>query len=69
MTLNDWINKYGMSQVALARRLGVSEGTVSRIRRRIHTPTLDIAIRLQDVTNNEVGLADLIKRGRGEAAS
>jgi transcriptional regulator with XRE-family HTH domain len=69
MTLNEWLDKHRMSQSELAKILGVSEGTISRWRRGINTPGLDIAIKIQDVTNSQVGLADLIKRGRGVAAS
>jgi transcriptional regulator with XRE-family HTH domain len=54
-----------MTQVELAARLGVSESTISRVRRGINAPGLDIAIKIQEATNNQVGLTDLIKSGRG----
>jgi DNA-binding XRE family transcriptional regulator len=80
MTLDDWLQTAivrdkvtgkdrHITQAELADKIGVSEGTISRIRRGINTPGLDIAIKIQDITNNQVGLADLIKRGRGVAAS
>jgi transcriptional regulator with XRE-family HTH domain len=69
MTLDEWLNKHHTTQAEMAKRLDVSEGTVSRLRRRINTPGLDIIIKIQDVTNGQVGLADLIRRGRGESAS
>jgi DNA-binding XRE family transcriptional regulator len=65
MTLNDWLEKHRMTQVELAARLGVSESTISRVRRGINAPGLDIAIKIQEATNNQVGLTDLIKSGRG----
>jgi transcriptional regulator with XRE-family HTH domain len=68
MTLSEWLERHRMTQAEFADKIGVSEGTISRIRRGINTPGLDIAIKIQDVTNNQVGLADLIRRGRGVAA-
>jgi predicted XRE-type DNA-binding protein len=68
MTLNEWLDKHRMSQAELAKILGVSEGTVSRWRRGINEPGIDSIIKIQDITNNQVGLSDLIKRGRGVAA-
>jgi transcriptional regulator with XRE-family HTH domain len=65
MTLNDWLEKHKMTQAALADRVGVAESTISRICRGINSPGLDIIIKIQDVTNNEVGLADLSRAGKG----
>jgi transcriptional regulator with XRE-family HTH domain len=69
MKLIDWLEQHRISQVGMARKLGVSEATISRVCRGINTPGLDVAIKIQDFTGHQVGLADLIRRGRGEAAS
>jgi DNA-binding transcriptional regulator YiaG len=55
-----------MPQKVLARTLGVPESTVSRWCRFENEPGLDYADKIMEITNNEVGLRDLMKRGRGE---
>ena len=65
MTLHEWLERHNMAQAELARRIGVSEATLSRIRRGVNTPGLDTAIKIQEATCNAVTLQDLIKSGGG----
>jgi DNA-binding XRE family transcriptional regulator len=69
MTLHEWFLGHPMTQTEFGDMLGVEQSTVSRWVRRQNEPGLDMAIKILEITNNKVGLADLIKRGRGVAAS
>jgi transcriptional regulator with XRE-family HTH domain len=66
MTLTDWLKSNKIPQKELARTLGVPESTVSRWCRFENEPGLDYTDKIMEITNNEVGLRDLMKRGRGE---
>jgi transcriptional regulator with XRE-family HTH domain len=68
MILIDWLKSNRIPQKELARTIGVPESTVSRWCRFENEPGLDYADKIMEITNNEVGLRDLMKRGRGEAA-
>lgn len=69
MKLADWLKRNNMNQAELARRLGIAESTLSRIRRGKNTPGLDIAMKIEEYTRSEVSLQDLLRAaGKGDSA-
>lgn len=64
MKLQDWLDREGITDMEFARRIGVSKGTISRIRRGLNTPSLDTLAKICDFTKNEVSINDFLGDGR-----
>jgi transcriptional regulator with XRE-family HTH domain len=60
MTLDAWLTKNRMTQAEFAKEVGSNIATISRVRRGIGTPRLDIVKKIVDYTKNEVSLDDLV---------
>lgn len=68
MKLDEWMKLNNVSQPEMAEMLETTIPTISRVRRGINTPSLDLAIKIVELTKNEVTLQDLVKSwgtGRG----
>lgn len=65
MNLFDWRMKQGLTQVACAARVGVDQGLWSKWERGVGTPSLAYAVKIVDVTEGAVTLAELAKKGPG----
>jgi transcriptional regulator with XRE-family HTH domain len=60
MTLDAWLTKHRMTQADFAKEVGSNIATISRVRRGIGIPRLDIVKKIVDYTKNEVSLDDLV---------
>lgn len=61
MTLNEWMNRVGMSDGEMAQRIGVSRSAISRYRSGERMPRPDTLVKLVDATNNDVSPMDFVK--------
>jgi transcriptional regulator with XRE-family HTH domain len=57
--LGDWMAMKNISQSEMARLVGTTEATISRVRRGINAPGIDIAAKIVELTENKVTLQDL----------
>jgi transcriptional regulator with XRE-family HTH domain len=57
MTLAEWMEKAGVSQAALAARVGISQGQVSRLVAGRRSPGRRVALALERETGGEVKAA------------
>lgn len=58
MRLSDYMAKRGLSDAAMAQRVGCSVATIFRLRLGHGRPSLERAYRIEQVTQGAVGLAD-----------
>lgn len=61
MTLKEWRLAKGLTQVKLAQLLGIEQAHLSKLDRRAIGPSLPLAQKILEVTQNEVTLPDLQK--------
>jgi len=61
MGLNEWMDKVGMTDGEMARRVGCSRSAISRYRSGERMPRPDTLIKLVDATNNDVSPMDFVK--------
>jgi transcriptional regulator with XRE-family HTH domain len=61
MTLNEWMNRVGMSDGEMAQRIGVSRSAISRYRSGERMPRPETLVKLVDATNNDVSPMDFVK--------
>lgn len=63
--LADWMSRNRETDQSFAPKLGVSRVHVSRLRRVIHNPSPDLALKLEEIT--EIPAAELIFERRAAA--
>jgi DNA-binding XRE family transcriptional regulator len=61
MKLKEWLDKQLGTKKEFAEKIGVSRYTLYKYLNGEATPRLEIALRIQKVTNGEVRVEDLIK--------
>lgn len=66
--LTAWRRKSGKSQEAVGVALGVSRWMINRLENGKRTPSLDLALNIQDLTGNEVTPDSFAKPKHKEAA-
>jgi transcriptional regulator with XRE-family HTH domain len=67
MTLNEYMNKYSIGDAEVAEKLGVSRQAVTQYRLGYRVPKDETMVLLEEVTNSEVTLKDLVRgRKRGK---
>ena len=54
MTLNHYLKQSGTTEYAFAKQIGVTQPTISKLRRRVITPSLSLALAIDAATNGEV---------------
>ena len=59
MQLSEYLSARGLKPADMARLLNVENSTVTRILRRERRPSLDLAARIEAVTNGEVTCREL----------
>jgi transcriptional regulator with XRE-family HTH domain len=52
--LKDYLSRAGMKQEAFALRVGVTQATVSKLIARTMTPSLELALKIEDATGGAV---------------
>jgi transcriptional regulator with XRE-family HTH domain len=62
MTLDEYLKTNGISGRDFAREVGSTEATISRLRRKMHMPKLDLVQRIIEHTRNTVSLQDLLTK-------
>lgn len=60
--LRDYRLSRGMNSAALAEMIGVTQSSISRIERGLHTPSLALAERIRKATNGAIQASDLVDR-------
>ena len=60
MPLAEWIRAQGFTQRAVARRLGVSPSTLSRLLKGERSPSASLMRRVYELTRGEVTPMDLV---------
>lgn len=59
--LRKWRNEQGLTLDALARKLGIDTGTLSRIERgQIRRPSPDVITKLEDMSNGELTYRNIV---------
>ena len=66
MGLSEWMDKVGMTDGEMARRVGCSRSAISRYRSGERMPRPDTLMKLVDVTNNDVSPMDFARLHRGK---
>lgn len=61
MDLKTWREKSGITQVELAIRLGIKQPHLSLLERKLTGASLDLALRIQSVSDGAVSLETLTK--------
>ena len=61
-TLADWMRRNAETDQSLAPKIGVSRVHVSRLRRNVHRPSRELAMKLEEVTH--IPAADFIFEDR-----
>jgi DNA-binding transcriptional regulator YdaS (Cro superfamily) len=62
MTLDDWIRESGTRPTDLAGKVGLTEASISRIRRGLQTPSLEQAVKIETATGGRVTCAELLPK-------
>lgn len=60
MTLADWIKERDLTDEKMAKLVGVSRATISRLKRGINKPTIQTLVRITEVTNGAVSGKDFL---------
>ena len=60
MKLDQWLEANAMTEADFAERIGVSQPTISRIRRGVCKPSLDTIAKIEDYTKNKVTVDDFL---------
>lgn len=60
MKLETYLEAHSLKAAAFAREIGVEPSTVTRWLRHERTPSLDQAVKVEEVTGGEVTCADLL---------
>ena len=60
MTLADWIEERKLTDEKMAKLVGVSRATISRLKRGINKPTIQTLVRIVEVTNGAVSGKDFL---------
>jgi transcriptional regulator with XRE-family HTH domain len=61
MTLKEWMSDNGLTDAEMARKLGVSQASVSRYRASRRVPEPIVMKRIEEVTNRAVTASDFIE--------
>jgi transcriptional regulator with XRE-family HTH domain len=64
MKLQDWMHINGLKDGNVAKRLGVSRATVSRLRRAKQLPKWDLVSKIRDETGGQVTADDFMPTRR-----
>lgn len=73
MTLEEYMKLEGLTETAIADRVGVSQPHIGRIRKRQRRPSPELALKIESLTGGKVSAASLnpdvalIERARGIA--
>lgn len=59
MDLATWLSEHDLTDAAFAGRVGVSQTTISRVRRGVQMPEARLIDRIEAVTDGKVTAADL----------
>lgn len=67
MTIENWRKDAGLTQIALARKAGVSQGYYSRIETGACVPSMSVVRRIAHALGRDVGeVAEaIVKKGKG----
>jgi transcriptional regulator with XRE-family HTH domain len=60
MKLKAWLNKEGLSKTEFAKKVGITRHALYLYLKGKRQPRLDIALRIEEATNGEVTVKDLI---------
>ena len=60
MTLADWLEQSGLTRRAFGGLVGVTQGRISQIVSG-ETPSLELAVAIEDVTRGDVTVRELLK--------
>ncbi len=60
MTLEQYLRQERISQAWFAKQVGTTEATISRIRRKLVMPKLDLAIRIVEESQDQITLKELL---------
>lgn len=63
MTLQEYLDKTDLSDQAFARRVGVTQSYVSRMRRGLVHPSVGIAVRVHRASKRKVDIETLVPTG------
>lgn len=66
LDLRQWIFLSGMTRQEFAELVGVTKNTIDRLCARITQPSLDLAIRIENVTEGLVRPRNLVSKSRME---
>ncbi len=58
MKLKDYMAKYGMKQNFFARKIGISEASLTQLLKEGHYPSIFTAIAIEDATGGEVSIRE-----------
>lgn len=61
MTLVEWRKQQHLTQKELAARLGVAQPQIAKWEKGTHSPTLESAQKILEISNGAVTLADLVR--------
>ena len=61
MNLHAYLEQHNMNDGDFASRIGISRSMVTKLRNLQTKPSADTALKIQDVTNGEVMLSDLMQ--------
>jgi len=62
-----YLSERGITQRAFAKDLGVDPGTVSRMSRNEMTPSLDLAAKIERITNGHIKAVSWVEQQTGAA--
>jgi DNA-binding transcriptional regulator YdaS (Cro superfamily) len=69
MNLDTWIRETDTKATDLAERVGLTEASISRIRRGLQTPSLEQAVKISDATGGAVQPHELLPAASEKAAA
>jgi hypothetical protein len=61
MTVDEFLTTTGMSNVVFGRRINRTKSYVSKLRRRLITPSLETAISINGASGNQITYKEMVK--------
>jgi plasmid maintenance system antidote protein VapI len=60
MLLKEYLEKYGISKTAFAKRIGKSRELVHMIVNKDHIPKVDVAVKIEEITEGKVKKEEIL---------
>lgn len=69
MTLEQWLTANNINQLEFGRRIGVNQATVSKLARKMFTPRLELAAKIERETGGAIPVSFWIEAPKADAGA